>query len=273
MIYLLSLIIGAVVGSFVNVVILRLAGGKSLLWPPSHCPHCRHRLALFDLIPVISFIFLRGHCRYCRQKISWQYPLVEAATSLLFLAATIIGVYHQAIPHPWYGLDQFCFFSSVTACINFFPELLRDWLVIVFLIIIFVYDLKWRLILDRVVLPAIAIVFIFNLLLGANWLNLVLAAAVGGGFFALQFLLSRGRWIGGGDLRVGALLGVLLGWPAVILAIFLAYIAGAIVSVILIIVKGRKLASEIPFAVFLAPAALFTLWFGERIISWYLGLF
>jgi len=273
MIYLLSLVIGAVIGSFINVVVERLHGGESLLWPPSHCPHCRHRLGLPDLIPVFSFIFLRGRCRYCRKKISWQYPLVEIAASLLFLLAAVIGVANHSYPQIVYDLDQSCFFSWLPVCGNFLPEMLRGWLAIIFLLIIFVYDLKWKLILDRIVLPAIIVIFIFNVFLGDNWINLLLAAAIGFGFFGLQYVFSRGRWIGGGDLRLGALLGVLLGWPAVVLAIFLSYIAGAAVSIALIIFKGKKLASEIPFAVFLAPAALFTLWFGDWIINWYLGFF
>ena len=269
MIYLLALVIGAVVGSFLNVVIERSRGGQSLIWPPSHCPHCQHKLALGDLLPIFSFLWLRGRCRYCRKKISVQYLLVETATSLLFLAAAMVSLHN----HSFAFWDQSCSFSWLPACSDFLLELLRDWLALAFLIIIFVYDLKWRLILDRIVLPATVIIFILNLLLGYNWQGLILAVAVGFGFFALQYVLSRGRWIGGGDLRVGALMGALLGWPQIVLAIFLSYIIGAAISLILIAVKGKKLTSEIPFAVFLVPATLISLWFGRCIIGWYLGFF
>lgn len=198
---------------------------------------------------------------------------MEAASALLFLAAAAIAVSSHSYPNVIYDIDSSCFFSWLPVCGNFLPELLRDWVAIAFLEIIFVYDLKWRLIPDRVVLPAIIAVFLFNLLLGDSWLNLLLAAAAGFGFFALQYVLSHGRWIGGGDLRIGALMGVLLGWPQVVLAVFLSYIVGAAVSLVLVAVAGKKLASEIPFAVFLAPATLLSLWFGEKIIGWYLGLF
>ncbi len=272
-IYPLSFVVGAVIGSFLNVVIERFHAGGSLLWPPSQCPKCRQRLGWVDLFPIISFIFLRGRCRYCQQKISWQYPAVELATGLLFALAAYISIRNNSFPIVAYDLDSSCFFSWLPVCGNFLLELLRDWLAIFFLVVIFVYDLKWRVILDRVALPALAVIFILNLLLGYSPINLAAAALVGFGFFASQYLISRGRWIGGGDLRVGALLGVLLGWPQIILGIFLAYIVGAAISIMLVIAKGKKLNSEIPFAVFLAPAALITLWLGGRIISWYLGFF
>lgn len=270
-IYPLSFIIGVIIGSFLNVVIERFHGGGSLLRPPSHCPKCRHRLGFIDLFPIISFIFLRGRCRYCREKISWQYPLVELLSGLLFLLAAFISLKNYSDPAIWYDSGRSCFFSWLPDCGNFLIGLLRDWLAVAFLIIIFVYDLKWRLILDRIAIPAIIIVFILNLALGYSLINLLLAMAIGFGFFALQYVFSRGRWIGGGDLRVGALMGALLGWPQVILAIFMAYIIGAAVSIILIMAKGKKLTSEIPFAVFLVPATLISLWFGQYIIGWYLG--
>jgi len=271
--YILSLLIGAIVGSFLNVVIERLHNGGSLLWPPSHCPKCRHRLGLADLFPIISFIFLRGRCRYCREKISWQYPLVEIACGLLFLLAAAISSRHNPALNVFYHFNKSYFFSWLPAGGDLLIQLLRDWLAIAFLIVIFVYDLKWKLILDRIALPAIIIFFIINLVLGYGLANLLLATVIGFGFFALQYLISRGRWIGGGDLRVGALMGALLGWPQIILAIFLSYIIGALISIVLVITKGKKLTSEIPFAVFLAPATLITLWLGGRIISWYLGFF
>ena len=145
MLIFLALIFGLIVGSFLNVVILRLHAGRDFVAGRSECLSCHHSLGPADLVPIASFVFLRGRCRYCRQKISWQYPLVETATALLFTVSFYllfrkIGVYNLA-----FGL-----------------ELLRNWLVIAVLVIVFVYDLRWQLIPDEAVLPLIGIVVILN---------------------------------------------------------------------------------------------------------------
>jgi prepilin signal peptidase PulO-like enzyme (type II secretory pathway) len=140
------------------------------------------------------------------------------------------------------------------------------------LIFIFIYDLKYYLILDIITLPACLIVFILNLFLGFNLVNLLISGIIGGSFFLLQFLVSKGKWIGGGDIRLGLLIGVSLAWPMSIFAIFLAYILGSIIAIPLLISKKKKLKSEIPLGVFLSTATIITLFWGEQILSWYLNL-
>jgi len=239
-------IIGLIVGSFLNVVIWRLHSGEPIVFGRSQCPRCQAKLRPKDLIPLLSFIFLQGRCRYCRQPISWQYPLVEFATGLLFLLA------YSCHPQP----------------LIFF----RDAVLISILIVIFVYDLRWQLIPDQITIPAIILLFIFSLLLGSSLWLLIFSVLVGFGFFGLQYLVSSGRWIGGGDLRLGALMGATLGWPLLIVALLIAYIIGAAVSMILLILGKAKAKTPIAFGTFLALGILIALFWGERIISWYLGL-
>jgi len=243
---LLIFIFGLAIGSFLNVVIYRFSKNQSIVFPPSRCPKCQTKIKFRDNIPLISFIILRGRCRSCREKISWQYPLVELATGLIFV-----------LLH-WH--------SGLTL------DFLRFAIFAVFLLVIFVYDLKYYLILDRVAVPAMIIAFILNWLAGFGPVNLILAGLAGSGFFALQYFVSSGRWVGGGDIRLGAVMGLMLGWPMLLVALFLAYLSGALIGVSLIVLGKKKMSSELPFGAFLAPATLVTLLFGLPLLSWYLNL-
>ncbi len=253
LIYLFIFILGAIVGSFLNVVILRLHEEKSFVTGRSHCPQCNHVLGSLELIPIFSFLFQKGKCRHCSKKISWQYPLVELVTAVLFILALTVNF-------PFGQTDWHDYLS-----------LIRDLVFIGFLVVIFVYDLKWYLILDKVTIPAIITALIFNLILGFSWQSLLLALVVGFGFFGLQFALSKGKWIGGGDLRLGALMGLMLSWPGVILGLFLSYILGSIVGVGLLLKKKKSLDSKIPFGTFLAIGTIITLFWGDKIVNWYLS--
>ena len=247
MISLFIIISGLAVGSFLNVVIYRLKLNQSIIWPPSHCPKCQARLAWYDNLPLVSFIILQAKCRHCNKKIAWQYPLVELATAIIFLIL----------------------FIHFTLTVQFLV-----WIILAsFLIVIFVYDFNYYLILDSVVLPAVVLAFFSNLYLGFFWFDLILGALIGGGFFGLQYLISAGRWIGDGDIRLGVLIGLALGWQMTIVALFLAYIIGAIFGSILILVNKKNLSSEIPFGTFLSLSTLITVLYGPIILNFYLGLF
>lgn len=250
--YLAAFVFGLIAGSFLNVCIWRARENLSIIRGRSLCPHCRRQLMWHDNIPLLSFILLKGKCRFCAQLISLQYPLVEMAAGLLFLLAA--WRYH--------GNEIF-----VT------PEMVRDWLIICFLIFIFAYDLKYREILDSVtIIPAIIFYLFAVSMHWQNWDDLLLAAVIGGGFFFIQYLVSQGKWIGGGDIRLGVLMGVILGWPKIILALALAYLAGAAVSLILIWFKKSALKSETPFGTYLVIATFVAMYWGDKIIGWYLGL-
>jgi prepilin signal peptidase PulO-like enzyme (type II secretory pathway) len=249
-IYLIFIFIfGLIIGSFLNCLIWRLHTEESM-WSRSYCPKCKKQIVWYDNIPIFSYIFLLGKCRHCSKKISWQYPVVEFVTGILFVIAFLVNVE---------SLD--------------YLKLVRDLLIIFVMIIIFVYDLRWYMILDIVTIPAIIIFFIINIILDFSWLGMLLAGFVGGGFFLAQFIVSKGKWIGGGDIRLGLLMGVALGrLDLLILALMVAYFSGSIIGVGLILAGKRKWSSEVPFGVFLSVATLIALFWGDFILNWYFGL-
>lgn len=238
---------GLAVGSFLNCLIYRLETGQSFLQGRSLCPHCKHQLAFWDLIPVFSFLFLKGKCRYCQKTISCQYPLVEIATGILF-------VLFFAIRLPLIDIRE-------TGLLIIIP----------FLIIIFIYDLKHYIIPDKVIYPAIGIALIFALIHSLK-LDLLLSALAAAVFFAAILLISRGKWMGAGDIKLAFLMGLVLGWPNILVALFLAFLTGAIIGVALIVFGRKTLKSEVPFGPFLVAGTFLALFLGENIINWYLSL-
>ena len=240
----LVFVFGLVWGSFANAALWRLAKKKNILRERSECVHCHRKLGFFDLIPVLSFLLLRGRCRYCRRKISWQYPVVEFIFGL-----AILFIYRYSG-----GLAEAIFLAGI--------------FLVTFLI--FVYDLKFLIIPD--VLVVLGLVWI---LLGGFWLAPPLApdavwiALAVFLFFFLMHKFSRGRWVGGGDAKLGFLLGLWLGWPLGILGLFAAYIMGAITGVGLMAFKKVTLKSQIPFGPFLIAGAWIVFLWGEYILKWY----
>lgn len=251
--YLIAFILGLAAGSFLNCLIYRLYHKKTISGR-SFCPKCGHQIAFYDNIPLLSFIVLGGRCRHCRQSISWQYPMVELAAGFLFLA---VASRYSLIQYPVSGIQH----------------LVRDWLMLFALLFIFVYDIKYYLIEDIVILPIAASVFILNLILKVPVLNLILAATLAAGFFVLQYFLTRGKGIGLGDFRIGLLMGLYFGWPKILVAISSAYIIGMIIAVFLIILKKKKLSSRVPLGPFLVIGSLITMFYGQQILDWYLASF
>jgi len=253
LIFLFIFILGLIVGSFLNCVIYRLEQGKSFVGGRSFCPHCKHVLGGLDLIPVLSFLILRGKCRYCQKPISLQYPLVELATAILFVSIFRLQ----------FGGDPFsAIFSGLVAC---------------FLIIIFVYDLKYYIIPDKVVYPAIAVALIFNFqFLIFNQFPVfkfsILSAVGAAAFFLFIVLVSKGKWMGVGDIKLAFLMGLVLGFPNILVALFLAFFIGAIIGIGLIVFGRKTFKSEVPFGPFLVAGTFLALFFGKEIINWYLNL-
>ena len=238
---------GLTIGSFLNVVICRLETNESILISRSHCPKCKVILKWYDLIPVFSFIFCKGRCRYCDKKIIWQYPMVEIITGLLFLLIFNF---------------QFSIFNLIYYLI-----------IISFLIIIFVYDLKYYLILDKVIFPAIIIVGIFNFLISPEgWQFSILSAFGASLFFLLLVLVSKGKWMGLGDVKFAFLMGLILSWPNILLGLFLSFFSGAIIGIILILFGKKGLKSQIPFGPFLVGATVLIMLYGQYLNSWYYSL-
>lgn len=257
--FFLTALFGLAVGSFLNVVAVRLPAGQSLRGR-SRCPHCRGMIRWYENIPVLSFVWLGGRCASCRRPISWQYPAVELATAVLYL---LVALKYSAVGG---------FVIDAPSVIHNSLFILRDWFFIATLIIIFVIDLRHYLILDVVTVPAAVVALGVNLALGQAWAELVLGGILGAGFFALQYVLSRGRWIGDGDIRLGLLLGVMLGWPSVAVALFVAYGTGAIAGVTLLATGKKQLGAQLPFGTFLSLGGAVALLYGEALIKWYLEL-
>ena len=260
--YILVFVLGSLFGSFLNCAIYRLHQGKSFLRGRSFCPHCKKTIDWRDNITLLGFVCLKGRCRYCLKGISWQYPLVELTTAVIFLITFLVRF--SALD---FNLLSFAYLDILI--------ILRDWIFASFLLIIFIYDLKYYLILDKVSFPAMAVALILNLVISFSWSSLwsyLLAALICGGFFLIQFLVSRGKWIGGGDIRVGFLMGFMLGFPIVLVALFLAYIFGAIIGSCLLLTGKKKMQSQIPFGTFLSLATLIALLFGQSLLNHYLSI-
>lgn len=248
---LLVALLGLAVGSFLNVVIGRLRSGESGWRSRSRCPECHAVLKPSELVPLLSFVVLRGKCAHCSKPISWQYPVVEF--SVMALSVTVFGVHGGTA-----GLLG-----------GELLPMVRDWIFVAGLVVVFVIDLLDMVVFDSVTLPMAAAAFILNLLGGASALNLLSAAAIGAGFFLFQHLVSRGRWIGGGDIRIGLMMGCMLGFPGVILALFLAYIGGALVALAMLATGKAKWSGQMAFGTFLSAATAAVLFFGPHVLAWY----
>lgn len=263
----LIFLLGLAIGSFLNVLIDRLVKDESIAYPPSHCDHCKKPLQWYDLLPVVSFIVLNGKCRYCHKSISWQYPIVELLTGILLM---FVAFSHtsplgsrfatpQGWPNgfPWGG----------------FLELLFTFFIISSLIVIFFTDLKYGIIPDKVVFPAVAVTVFFLLitnyqLLITNYLPAGIGAFL---FFLAIFLLSKGRGMGFGDVKLSFLLGLLAGFPGIVIVLYVAFLTGAVFSIILILQGRKRLKETIAFGPFLVLASLLFFFFADSItFLWFL---
>lgn len=247
----LSFVLGACIGSFINAAEYRLARQEKVVKDRSRCRACRTPIAWYDLVPILSYFILRGRCRSCRDSISWQYPLVEFVTGLLYASLLFL---HPVLTTP---ADLLL--------------LLRDLVAVSVAVFLFVYDYKYQLLPDLVTIPTVVICAILALLLGMPVFSLALGMAVGGGFFLVQYLLSRGAWVGGGDIRYGLFLGAVFGWPLVLVSLFLAYVIGAVFAIVLLAMKRKKPGQTIAFGTFLSLGLVLTLWWGDRLLAWYLN--
>ncbi len=242
-------VLGAIFGSFLTAVVYRVRLEESFVKGRSRCPNCNHQLAVLDLFPIVSWLLLGGKCRYCLKGISWSYPLTEICLGLAFLLA----------------------YTASSQLLT--PNLqLALWLIMtVFLGFIFIYDARYYLILDQVIVAASIVAIVFNLILGVSPLSMLIGAVVAGGFFLLQFVISRGQWIGGGDIKLGVLMGLLLSWPNVLGALFIAYVTGSIIGLCLVATGKKGMSSQVPFGTFLTVATFIMMLYGQQIISWYLN--
>lgn len=237
---------GLIFGSFFNVCIYRIPQGKSIAWPSSFCPKCKSPIHWYDNIPVLSYLFLLGKCRHCKQPISWQYPAVELLTSAL----TVLFVYR-------YGLSVWTFGVLIA---------------VYFLIILSVIDLQLMIIPDRFSLGLIVLGLAFawcNPNFEGVWWQKELASLLGAavGLFGVLAIALIGTWIfkkeamGGGDVKLMAGVGAFIGWQGVVTTVIMGSFFGLVYAVFLMIFKGKKGGDAIPFGPFLSLGALVNFWY------------
>ena len=262
---------GLCIGSFLNVVIFRLEKEEEIVKKRSYCPRCNQPLAWHDLVPLISFLWLRGRCRSCGKKISYQYPAVELATGISFLLVF------------WnLGFGFWDLFGYWPLSIDYLMNI-SCWLFFIScLMVIFVYDLKHYLIPDKVLFPAIGLAIFWRIFLSleigrwsfvaGNFLPYLVSALGAFVFFLLIFLITRGQGMGFGDVKLVFFLGLLVGWPNILSVLFLAFFIGAVAGILAIFFRGKNLKSQIPFGPFLIIATVFVIFFGEKFGNWYFSL-
>jgi leader peptidase (prepilin peptidase)/N-methyltransferase len=250
--YVMAVAFGLLIGSFLNVCIYRIPRNLSIVLPSSRCPSCNNAIRSWDNIPVISYLFLGGRCRNCKAKISVRYPLVEMLNALLYAAVI------------WrYGIG----WNSVV-----YAVLCSSLVVITFI------DLEFQIIPDRITLAGIPL----GLVAGSFLLNdpfmradllgykaSLTGMVAGGGLFYLVAVLSKGG-MGGGDIKMMAVVGALMGWKSVLLTTFLGSLSGSLIGIFLMVFRGRGRKTKIPFGPFLALGAGITLFLGQEILLWYL---
>ncbi len=266
-------IVGIAIGSFLNVCIDRLPLRKSLIHLPSHCDSCQHRLSVVDLVPLLSYLFLRGRCRHCHARIPLRVPLVEWLGGMLFLLAFL-----RFVAYPPAGFEPNYMRFGITAFWG-----------CVFLVIIFI-DWEHQLILNRVTLPMAIVALVIlgfdsifpdslilgNLLLFPEGTPSILSGIIGGAtgfiFFLIIFLINP-RGMGMGDVKLAGLIGLVTGFPLVIVALLIGIFIGGLVAIVLLALrfKGRK--DVIAYGTFLAMGPIVTLLWGVEIYRWYQGLF
>lgn len=244
---LVLFVLGTILGSFFNVVIYRLPRGQSLVAPGSRCPHCGRPIHWWDNIPLVSFIVLRGRCRDCRAPIGWRYPAVEFLTGALLVALWVFF----APSERWLDLLNAAVLSSL-------------------LVPTFFIDLEHRLVPNAITYPGIGAGLVLALA-GGRLLDGVVTAAGAGAFFFAIAVLSRGG-MGGGDVKLAAMLGAFLGWPDAAVAIVLAFVGGAAVGLALIAARLRTRKDAIPFGPALAAGAVVAVFAAGPLVRWYAGL-
>lgn len=240
-------IFGLLIGSFLNVCIYRIPRGESISYPPSHCTGCNKKIKPYDLIPVLSYLLLKGKCRNCGTEISIKYPLIELMVGLMFFTLYFV-----------YGISF---------------ELLKYMILIPFIIVIGIIDLETTDVYFKTTLPGIIagiLMIIFGGYLGNRYWEYIFGGFFGGGLISLIVLITRG--MGWGDAEICLLCGLFLGFRLTLLMLFLSFIFGGIIGVFLILLKKKSRRDYIPFGPFISLASLICIYFGENIILWYISL-
>ena len=242
-------VIGACIGSFLNVVIYRLPLGQSLISPPSRCPKCGSMLKWHDNVPILGWLFLGGRCRQCQNKISIQYPIVELITAALFVL--VVWVTPAG------------------------PLVASRLLLVCILIALFGIDLEHQILPNSITLPGIVIGVLLSTIAPPGWRDALIGVALGGGIlYAIAwgyYLWRREEGLGMGDVKMLAMVGAFLGWKAVLVTLVFSSFSGALIGVALIASQKGNLKLALPFGTFLALGTLVAMFVGEPLVAWYAG--
>lgn len=249
MINIFIFIFGIIIGSFLNVCIYRIPLKESIGFPASHCPNCNTYFRAMDLVPILSFLFSQGKCKYCAKEISFQYPIIEFINGLVYLLLYLKFGYSIE----FLGYAVLCSILIVVAVIDYYHKIIPD--------TINIFGLIFGLIFHAI-----------NFSNFSNLLQYIFGFLIGGGFLLLIAVLSKGA-MGGGDIKLMAVLGFWLGWKFTLLILFLSFFLGGLISIILILlkIKGRK--DTIPFGPFIVLATMVTVFYGNNIINYYIVTF
>lgn len=247
---ILLFILGLIVGSFSNVCIYRIPRNESIIYPASHCPNCHTDILAKDNIPLLSYILLKGRCRNCGSRISIQYPVVEFLTGLVYI-----------IIYQIYGLSV-----QSLICIILSSAL----------IIIAFIDLNEQIIPDVISLPGIIIGLTLSFFVPyLSFINSALGVVIGGGIILIIALagsaIFKKEAMGGGDIKLAAMIGAFLGWRYVIISLFLGFFLGALTGIFLVLSKIKNREDMVPFGTFIVLGSVITLLWGKKILSWYIG--
>lgn len=238
-------VIGAIIGSFLNVCIWRIPREESIVFPSSHCPVCSHPIRFFDNVPMISWLILRGRCRDCGESISPRYPLVEALTGAL--AALLFWKYG-------FSLQLLCAFSFTAS-----------------LIVITFIDIDYQIIPDVISLPGIPLCFLAAVfVMGVPFLESLIGVLLGGGILYVIAIgyewMTKREGMGGGDIKLLAMLGAFFGWKSLLFIVLCSSLTGAVVGITVMLVKGQDMKYAVPFGPFLALGAVAYFFFGEAFL-------
>ncbi len=258
---LIAGVLGLICGAFVNVFMLRTPDGLEFTAGRRKCVTCARPMHAKDHFPLVSYIVLQARCRACKSVIPWQYPALEVAMAVLFM-----GFAYQIVTQdpgvPFFARD-------VGDAIGLFT---RNGLIAMLLLPIFMFDYRASVIPDRLSIPAMIIALSLNAVLGIDPVSMLFGGFLLGAFFAIQYFASRGTWVGGGDIRMAMVMGFLLGPELGIFALLVAYTIGALIGVYLIFGRRQSLRSHVPFGTFMVIGTFIALFFGNSVVSWYLGL-
>ena len=244
-------VLGLAVGSFLNVCIHRIPRGQSLNSPPSRCPFCEYRLRWIDNIPVLSYLLLGGRCRKCRARISIRYPIVELITMALFVIHGVV-----------FGWSALLVPRLVFACA---------------MVVLFAIDLEHQLLPNAITLPGIVVGLIASAVLPPGIVDALIGAAIGGGVLWLigeaYFRYSGQEGMGGGDVKMLAMIGAFLGWKLVLVTLVLSSVAGSLIGLSVIVLRKGGMKYALPYGTFLALGALVASLAGDAIVNWYVGMY